>query len=248
MGTQGSFGYKIGKKIRLMHVQYDADLLWQICVREIFVLMKHYGSIELLLEAFENLKEAKNKPKPEAIEKCKPYTDLSVSYQNTEDWYCLTRWCQHSFINMLDSGYFLNNGSKTGLIFLLDFNTKSVRFYGIDYNKKEEEYEKATIDEIMEFEEMPTKSYTEIITETKVEAKKHFVKLKKVDEEIEEIKDFTHKLKEKCATQDMLQQATNLLRKAQYERIIIESDYAPFTKRLYDLNLIEENSDPAEEK
>ena len=85
MGTQGSFGYKIGRKIRLMHVQYDADLLWQTCVREIFILMKHYGSIETLREAFENLQEAKNKPKHEAIEKCKPYTDLTISDKSTED-------------------------------------------------------------------------------------------------------------------------------------------------------------------
>ena len=46
MGTKGSFGYKIGKKIRLMRVNYDADLLWQILVREIYVLIKHYKTIE----------------------------------------------------------------------------------------------------------------------------------------------------------------------------------------------------------
>jgi len=125
MGTKGSFGYKIGRKVRLMHIQFDADLLWKICVREIYILMKHYGSIEALQKAFECLNEAKNKPKPDAIEKCRPYTDLTVSYQNTNDWYCLTRNCQHSFINILDSGYFLNNGEKLGFVFLLDFNTKS---------------------------------------------------------------------------------------------------------------------------
>ena len=63
MGIQGAFGYIIGKKKRLMHVQFDADLLWQICVREIYLLMKHYGSLDLLKTAFENLKEAKNKPR-----------------------------------------------------------------------------------------------------------------------------------------------------------------------------------------
>ena len=195
MGTQGSFGYKIGRKVRLMHVQYDADMLWQTCVREIFVLMKHVGSVYLLREAFDNLQEAKNKPKPEAIEKCKPYTDLKVSYQNTGDWYCLTRNCQHSFINILDSGYFLNNGEKSGLIFLLDFNTNSLRFYGVDWEKKVNEYEKATIDEIMEFEDMPTKSYTEIVMETKERAEKYSEKLKKIDQEIERLKILKNKVK-----------------------------------------------------
>jgi|688.fasta_scaffold52361_6 hypothetical protein len=238
MGTQGSFGYKIGRKIRLMHVQYDADMLWQTCVREIFVLMKHFGSVDLLREAFDKLQEAKNKPKPEAIEKCKPYTDLTVSYQNTEDWYCLTRNCQHSYINILDSGYFLNNGEKTGLIFLLDFNTNSVRFYGINYDKSEEEHENATIDEIMDFDDMPTKTYTEIVTETRDRAEKYFDKMKKVDNEIKELKDLTQKVKSACATQDMIQQATELLRVMENERRKLEWDYRYFYHRLDALNLI----------
>jgi len=238
MGTQGSFGYKIGRKVRLMHVQYDADMLWQTCVREIFVLMKHFGSIDLLREAFENLKETKNKPKPEAIEKCKPYTDLTVSYQNTGDWYCLVRNCQHSFINILDSGYFLNNGEKLGYIFLLDFNTNSVRFYFVDWEKKEEECEKATIDEIMEFDDMPTKSYTEIVTDTKERAEKYNQNLKKVDEEIEKLKNLTQKAKEIGATLDMIQKSKELLWDMETERKKLESDYRYFYHRLDSLNLI----------
>ena len=238
MGTQGSFGYKIGRKIRLMHVQYDADMLWQTCVREIFVLMKHFGSVDLLREAFENLQEAKNKPKPEAIKKCKPYTDITVSHQNIEDWYCLTRNCQHSFINILDSGYFLNNGEKSGLIFLLDFNTNSVRFYDVAKEKKEEEHEKATIDEIMEFDDMPTKSYTEIVTETKERAVKYDEKLKLIDEEIERLKILTKKTKELCATLDIVQQASLLLFNVENERRKLELDYRYFYHRLDALNLI----------
>ena len=124
MGTKGSFGYKIGKKLRLMSVQYDADLLWQILVREIFVLMKHYGNIELLREAFVNLKDAKGKPSKETIEKCKVFSDLKVSNETMNetinDWCCLLRHCQHSFINILDSGYFLNDGNEyLGLILSL---------------------------------------------------------------------------------------------------------------------------------
>jgi len=238
MGTQGSFGYKIGRKVRLMHVQYDADMLWQTCVREIFILMKHFGSIDLLREAFEKLQEAKNKPKPEAIEKCKTYTDLTVSYQNTGDWYCLTRNCQHSFINILDSGYFLNNGEKLGYIFLLDFNTNSVRFYFVNWEKKEEECEKATIDEIMEFDDMPTKSYTEIVTDTKDRAEKYSEKLKKVDEEIENIKNLTKKAKEIGATLDMIQKTKELLWDMETERKKLEWDYRYFYHRLDALNLI----------
>jgi hypothetical protein len=241
MGTQGSFGYKIGRKMRLMHVQFDADLLWQICIREIFILMKHYGSINLLKEVFENLKQAKNKPKKEAIEKCKLYIDFTLSSESTkreDDWYTLTRLCQHSFINILDSGYFLNNGENLGYIFLLDFNTNSVRFYFTDCDKKEYEYEKATIDEIMVFDEMPTKSYTEIITETKERAEKYSKNFKKVDDEIDNIKDIIKKAKEMGGEQNIIQKANKLLDDMEWEKKKLHMDYRFFYHRLDALNLI----------
>ena len=239
MGTQGSFGYKIGRKVRLMHVQYDADMLWQVLVREIYVLMKKYGTIDLLREAFENLLDAKNKPKPEAIEKCKIFTDLQVSYQNTSDWYCLTRHCQHSFINILESGYILNNGQNSGLVFILDFNTNSVRFYGVDWEKKETEYEKATIDEIMEFEDMPTKTYDEIVAEMRERFEKHIENLEKVNEEIEKMTNAIKKVNELGGDQNLISQIRLLLSEKEYEKKQISSEYRFFYHRLDALNLID---------
>lgn len=242
MGTQGSFGYKIGRKIRLMHVQFDADLLWQMLVREIYVLMKHYGSIESLRQAFENLLEAKNKPKPEAIEKCKVFTNLQVSNKSTRDWYCLMRYCQHSFINILESGYFLNDGANSGLVFILDFNTNSVRFYGVDWDKKETEYEKATIDEIMEFEEMPTKSYTEIVSEMNSRFENYDKQVKEVNLKIENIENIIKKAKELGGDENILLKAKELLMDAEDEKTKIEMKYRFFYNRLDALNLIEHSS------
>lgn len=74
----GNFGYKIGRITRLMYVEKDADLLWQVLVREIYVLLKHYGSIESLQLAFENITNKsmkKNTVKQKDIEKCRPFTD-----------------------------------------------------------------------------------------------------------------------------------------------------------------------------
>jgi len=239
MVSQGSFGYKIGRKVRLMRVQYDGDMLWQTCVREIFILIKHFGSVELLRDAFDKLEVAKNSPKPEAIQKCNPYSDLTVvSKKEGMTWYNLTRNCQHSYINILDSGYFLNNGEKIGRTFLLDFNTSSVRFYNIDCEKKEEEYEKATIDEIMKFDDMPTKSYIEIITETKERYEIYIEKFKKVDEEIENLKNITKKANEIGATQYMLQLARQILCDMKNERKKLEGEYQYFYHRLEALNLI----------
>jgi hypothetical protein len=245
MGTQGSFGYKIGRKIRLMHVQFDADMLWQILVREIYVLMKHYGSIESLREVFINLLEAKNKPKPEAIEKCKVFTDLEVINKlkkDTSDWYCLTRHCQHSFINILESGYFLNNGGDSGLVFILDFNTNSVRFYGVDYEKKKTEYEKATIDEIMEFEDMPTKTYTEIVTEMNLRFENYDKQVKEVNLEIERINNIIKKAKELGGDENVITKANQLLDDMKWEKRKLDMKYRFFYHRLDALNLIDHES------
>jgi hypothetical protein len=239
---QGSFGYKIGRKVRLMYVQYDADLLWQTCVREIYVLMKHFNSIDLLRQAFEKLNEAKNKPKTEAMEKCKPYMDLTVSNESTYDWQNLTRNCQHSYINILDSGYFLNNGKKEGLVFLLDFNTNSVRFYNVDFNKKEQEINSATIEEIMDYDDMPSKCMTEILTDTKERADKYNKEIRVVDEEIENIKNIIQKTKEMGGEQNILSKAKNLLDNTEWKRKKLELEYRYFYYRLDALNLINHES------
>ena len=238
MGTQGSFGYKIGRKIRLMHVQFDADLLWQILVREIYVLMKHYGSIDSLREAFENLLEAKGRPKKAAIEKCKVFTDLSISCDNKADWYCLTRHCQHSFINILESGYFLNNGHQnSSFVFILDFNTNSVRFYGVDFNKKETEFEKATIDEIMKFDDMPTKTYSEIVSEMRERFENHDKQIKEVNLELENIHSIIKRAKE-LGDHNIISRAGELLDKYQWDKRGLEMKYRFFYTRLDALNLI----------
>jgi hypothetical protein len=240
MGTQGSFGYKIGRKVRLMKVQYDADIFWQVLVREIYVLMKHYGSIEALRQVFENLKEAKNKPTPNAIEKCKVFTDLSVSNKNTSDWYCLTRNCQNSFINILESGYFLNNGIKDdGFVFILDFNKNSVSFYGNDWQNHITEFQKATIDEIMEFEDMPTKSYVEIISEMNARYKDYYEKVEKVNSEIENINKIVKRAKELGSYQNILDKAKDLLNEMDIEKSKLYGNYRFFYHRLEALNLID---------
>ena len=63
MATKGVFGYIIGKKKRFMIVENDTELLWQILVREIYILMKKFASIEVMKKAFEQIKVAKNKPR-----------------------------------------------------------------------------------------------------------------------------------------------------------------------------------------
>ena len=240
MGSKGSFGYKIGKKLRLMCVNYDADLLWQILVREIYVLIKHYKTIETLREAFVSLKYAKGKPKQPAIAKCQVYTDLKVSSQTIHDWCCLLKYCQHSFINILESGYLLNNGNEeSGLILLLDFNTNSIIFYDKNYKKEITIYEKVTIDEIMEFEDMPTKSLTEIVEEMNNKFKIYKEKTEKISIEREKIELIINKTKELGGENNKIQKAKKLLDDVDFEKIKLDMSYRVFYNRMDDLNLID---------
>lgn len=242
MGTQGAFGYKIGRKIRLMYVHYDADMLWSILVREIYVLMKHYGSIDSLREAFNNLLDAKGNPSSEAIEKCKRFTDLEVDTKSTNNWYCLTRHCQNSFINILESGYIYNNGKKSSLVFLLDFNTNTVRFYGIDYNNKETEYEKATIDEIMEFDDMPKKTYTEIVSEMNESFEEYDKKIQEKNSMIEKINEIIQKSHILTSDELISKQANDLLDSVIIEKKMIEKKHNRFYNRLDALNMIDHST------
>ena len=240
MGSKGSFGYKIGKKLRLMCVNYDADLLWQILVREIYVLIKHYKTIETLREVFASLKDAKGKPKRHAISKCQVYTDLKVSSQTIHDWCCLLKYCQHSFINILESGYLLNNGNEeSGLILLLDFNTNSIIFYDKNYKKEITIYEKVTIDEIMEFEDMPTKSLIEIVEGMNNKFKIYKETSEKIKIECEKIELIINKAKELGNENNIIQKAKKLLDDMELEKTKLDMGYRVFYNRMDDLNLID---------
>jgi len=241
MGTQGFFGYIIGKKKRIMQVQCDADLLWQILVREIYILMKHFKTKELLQEAFETIKPTKSNPKLEDIEKCKIFTNFEIYTTNKEDisWKNILHFCQSSYINILEAGYIINEKEENGLIFMLDFNKGSVKFYNKDITKKIQEFNSATIEEIMEFDEMPTKSYTEIVSEMEKNFIQYYTILSKIDKEINKLNNIKKKAQEQCAINIELK-VKNLLDEMEFERTNINMTRRIFYHRLQALDLIEE--------
>jgi hypothetical protein len=187
MDIKGTFGYIIGKKKRMMYVTFDADILWQILVREIYVLMKHYGTKEILQVAFENIKTTKNKPKLPDIEKCKIFTDLELLNKQNEDWYDILHFCQGSYINILESSYIVKESEERGLVFMLDFNKGIARYYRKTLDGKTKELESATLEEIMRFDDMPTKSYTEIVLEMRERFSDYYKRLTKIEEEIKKL-------------------------------------------------------------
>jgi len=236
MGTQGVFGYIIGRKKRIIHVQYDADLLWQLLVREIYVLMKHYGSKEALQTAFENIKTTKNNPKKEDIEKYKMFTDFEIE---REDWYSILRHCQSSFINILEAGYINNQKEEYGLIFMLDFNKSSVSFYGKKNNKEIDILETATLEEIMAFDEMPTKTYTEIVSEMNERFTIWYNKYRKITDELDKLKTLKQEAKRQGAA-NIEDKVDKLIYDMEFEMRELNRNRRVFYHRLKALDLIEE--------
>jgi hypothetical protein len=234
MVSQGVFGYIIGRKKRMMHVNIDADMFWQILVREIYVLMKHYETKEALKSAFEMIKITKNKPKLEDIEKCKIFADLEVLNNKADDWYCLLRYCQHSFINILEAGYIINQKEEYGLVFMLDFNKGLVSCY----SNNSKILETATIEEIMEFDEMPTKCYKEIIKEMREIFGIWNEKFLKISEELVNLKKIKQESKNQGAV-NIEYKVDKLIYDVKLQRQILYGERRVFYNRLEALDLIE---------
>lgn len=252
MGTEGTFGYIIGKKKRLMYVAQDADLLWQILVREIYVLMKHYGTKEALQEAFEKIKTTKNNAKQTDIEKNKIFASLETETDLT-DWYHLLRYCQSSYINILESGHILNQKEDIGLVFILDFNKGIAQYYSKYYNttnttknntnnnnnNKITEIQSASIEEIMSYEDMPTKTYTEIVREMKDRFNIYYEKYEKTEIEIKKLTSLINSAKAQGAV-NIEEKAQQLLDTVKWEQKKLNMERRYFYHRLKSLDLIEE--------
>jgi len=238
MGTQGVFGYIIGRKKRIIQVQNDSDLLWQILVREIYVLMKHYGTKEALQAVFEKIKTIKCTPKKEDTEKYKMFKD----YENdNDDWSNLLRYCQSSFINILEAGYIINQKEEYGQCFILDFNKGSVSFYGKKHDKKDKILETATIEEIMDFEDMPTKTYTEIVWEMNERFTIWYDKYKKINDELDKLKTLKQEAKRQGAA-NIEDKVDKLIYDMDFQKKELNRNRRVFYHRLKALDLIEEEN------
>jgi len=242
MVTKGAFGYIIGKKKRLMPVNDDSDLLWQILVREIYVLMKHYKTKEDLQKAFEAIVVAKNKPNFGQTQQCKCFTDFENSDDDDWNWSALLRYCQSSFINILESGHILNEKHGVyGHIFLLDFNKGEVSFFYKDCDGKDKEIDSAKIEEIMDFEDMPLKSYTEIVAEMRKRFAVFYENITKVRTEIEKLNKLLAESKRQGAA-NIEEKVDKLLYEMKIEERKLNAGRRVFYNRLKVLDLIEDEN------
>ena len=239
MIIKGMFGYIIGRKKRMMYVENDADLLWQILVREIYILMKHFTSKDSLQEAFEKIKTTKSTPKKSDLTKYKIFTKTIPHDKVEEGWYNLLHYCQSSYINILEAGHIINETEERGLVFVLDFNKGNVRYYNKDFNGTIQELSSATIEEIMEFDEMPPKTYTEIINEMKEQFQIYSTSLTKIEKEIDKISSVINEARRQCS-HNIEEKARKMLDTVNQEKTKLNLERRVFYHRLKALDLIEQ--------
>lgn len=238
METQGVFGYIIDNKKKLMQVDNDADILWQILVREIYILMKHYGSKDALKSAFENIKTTKGKPNKEDMDNFAIFTNLVVKKEDLK-WKDILHYCQSSFINILEAGYICNNAEEIGFVFILDFDKGLVKFYKKSIEKKNQGLNAATLEEIMEFDNMPFKMYGDIVCEMKSSFADFYEKYLKIQSELKNLNILKIKAKSECAT-NIEDKVDKLIYDMEWEMKKLHTSRRVFYHRLKALDLIEE--------
>lgn len=114
MGTRGAFGVVVGGVEKIGYNQYDSYpsgkgievLQWLRGVVE-------RGEIDKVRKLATALRVVSNERKPTRadIKRLQSYTDLGVSEQSTDDWYCLTRAAHGDIGATLKSGYVLDSST-----------------------------------------------------------------------------------------------------------------------------------------
>jgi hypothetical protein len=236
MATKGVFGYIIGKKKRLMKVSDDADLLWQLATREIYILMHKYKNNDALQEAFSQIKVRKHtdtkKFTKDELERIKYFADYELEDNNL-------RFCEASYINILEAGYIIKEPEEYGYIFILDFNKGTVRYYKKEIDGKINQLNSATIEEIMTFEDMPTINHEELLSNMKSKFKIFFENYTKVTQELDKL----YKIKQKARVQgaaNIEEKVDKLIYDMKTEEKKLHLGRRVFYNRLKDLELLEE--------
>ena len=115
MGTRGQYGFFYKGKYYLFYNHFDSyvDGLGIKIFKELIELIKtcNLENVDLYKYIGDYIDKAKivtndDKPTPGDILKLRCLTDLQVSNQSPDDWYCLTRKCQGSISAHLYTGIF----------------------------------------------------------------------------------------------------------------------------------------------
>jgi hypothetical protein len=124
MGTRGLYGFHYKGKYYIFYCQYDSypeglgvNLAFEL--QEV-VLTNTTDSWKQMIEKFKNVLPT-DVPTEEDVANLAKYTDLGVSKKTTADWYCLTRGCQGSFVQVLEAGYCVRYEEKPMLDLWIEY-------------------------------------------------------------------------------------------------------------------------------
>lgn len=137
MGTRGTLGVRIDGEDKLCYNQFDCypDGLGFDALADIKSMLKDWGLHKMITQARKlTLVDNNVPPTPEQIKELSPFTDLGVSNQSTDDWYCVLRDLQGRLCDHLTVGYMLGNNDfineslfcEWGYILNLDDNVMEV--------------------------------------------------------------------------------------------------------------------------
>ena len=154
-------------------------------------------------------------------------------------WSHILHFCQSSFINILEAGYILNQLEENGFIFIIDFNKGAVQYYRKELDGKKMPIQSATLEEIMYFEDMPSKSYDEIVSEMKTSFDDFYEKYSKIEKELKKLQNLKVISKNQNAG-NIEDKVDKLIDDMKWEKKKLNSTRKVFLDRLQALNLIED--------
>jgi hypothetical protein len=138
MGTRGLFGFYYKGKYYVVYNHFDSypSGLGNSILEQIHQAQKD-GSFANWVSQLLKLKviQVHVPPTPEDIENLKAFTNLQVSNQSTQDWYCLVHRCQGNLQRVLNSGYLLPHDDNNGepyfqeYAYVVNFDTNELDFY-----------------------------------------------------------------------------------------------------------------------
>lgn len=144
MGTRGAIGFRLNGKDKVSYNHFDsypsglgADVVEVLHKYTPFDMRQVVAGIRLV--------QGDSKPTPEDIEACKSWTDLGVSNQSTDDWYCLLRQAQgdlDAFMQgglrvMIDSHEFLGDSLFCEWAYIVNLDDETLEVYkGFNQNRK----------------------------------------------------------------------------------------------------------------
>jgi hypothetical protein len=198
--------------------------------------MHKYKNNDALQEAFSQIKVRKHtdtkKFTKDELERIKYFADYELEDNNL-------RFCEASYINILEAGYIIKEPEEYGYIFILDFNKGTVRYYKKEIDGKINQLNSATIEEIMTFEDMPTINHEELLSNMKSKFKIFFENYTKVTQELDKL----YKIKQNARVQgaaNIEEKVDKLIYDMKTEEKKLHLGRRVFYNRLKDLELLEE--------